>query len=110
MKSNQVKQSNHNLNKLNRSLRSGYSYRNMYSCYNMGADVYYRTAGIKAKQEFYVPHIEIHRWQTISGNKGSDNTIKTPPAVERFPDNSKRTPLVCVLFCFNKEALSVFPF
>ena len=55
-------------------------------------------------------HSGIHRWQTISGDKGSDNTTKTPPAVEQFLDNSKRTPLVGVLFCFKKEALSVFPF
>ena len=34
MKSNQVKQSNHNLNKWNPSLHSGYSYWNMYPCYN----------------------------------------------------------------------------
>ena len=54
-------------------------------------------------------HIGIHRWQTISGDKGSDNQTKTPPAGERLSHNTKRKPLVCFLFDLKKEVFCVCP-
>ena len=58
-------------------------------------------------------HSRIHRWQTISGDKGgdkgSDNLTKTPPPMERLSRDSKRKLLVCFLFNFKKDALGGFP-
>ena len=57
----------------------------------------------------YLPQTGIHRWQMISGDKGSDNQTKTPPGVERLSHNTKRKPLVCFLFNLKKEVFCVCP-
>ena len=54
-------------------------------------------------------HIGIYRWLTISGDKGSNNQTKTPPAVERLSHNTKRKPLVSFLFDLKKEVFRVCP-
>ena len=75
----------------------------------MGGDVHHRTAEARYMEKDYLPQTGIHRWQTISGDKGSDNQTKTPPAVERLSHNTKRKPLVCFLFDLKKEVFCVCP-
>ena len=75
----------------------------------MGGDVHHRTARARHTEKDYLPQTGIHRWPTISGDKGSDNQTKTPPALERLSDNTKRKPLVCFLFDLKKEVFCVCP-